>query len=309
MSSKQGHNIAMVGASGTIGSRTLLALLHTGVHSITIITRAESSATFPDNVAVKKGDYADESFLVCALKGHDVLILQLGFMATSQQLPLIHAAAKAGVKYVLPTEFGSDPYCSLATDYPMLGEKKQYRDAVEAQGMRWIAVINNPWFDWSLTQKAWGIDVAARSATLFSGAEAKFTTSTLAHVAEGVAALLSLPEDKLQRFADGPVYLSSFELTQRDILDSAIRATGTKESEWNIQVVPAEKAIAESRAQVAAGNHMAFMREFYIAHMMEGRGGNFQAKAAKDASVLGLEGKEVLDDVVRAVVRELSERK
>jgi hypothetical protein len=55
---------------------------------------------------------------------------------------------------------------------------------------------------------------------------------------------------------------------------------------------------------MAAGNPMAFVGEFYTAHMQEGRGGNFEEKAVKDAAVLGLE-KENLDEVVKRVVKEL----
>jgi uncharacterized protein YbjT (DUF2867 family) len=151
MYSQQGRKIAMVGATGTIGSVTLAALLQAKIHTITAITRTESTATFPSGVNVKKGDYSDPAFLASALAGQDVLVLQVSFMdnAMESQIPLIEAAAKAGVRWVLPTEFGSDIYSRIANDFPMTGMKKKYRDLIEEKGMNWVAIVNNPWFDWS----------------------------------------------------------------------------------------------------------------------------------------------------------------
>ncbi|KAF1943950.1 NAD(P)-binding protein [Clathrospora elynae] len=308
MSTIQGRRIAIVGGSGTIGTHTLTALLEDKSHTITTISRADSNATFPLQSRGKKGDYTDESFLVSALTGHDILIIQLGISSTDQQTPLIKAAAKAGVRYILPTEFGSDIYAPFAKVFPIMSSKKQYRDLTEELGMSWIAVVNNPWFDWSLKGGLWGIDIANQKASLYVGAEGRFNTTTLKQVGEGVAALLSLPDGELEKYKNSPVYLSSFCITQREILDSAIRATGTKESDWDITTPAVDEVIAEARAEVAKGNHMAFIKEFYITHMREGTGGNYQEKAAKDAEVLGLkEGS--LDEVVKAVVQELADVK
>lgn len=306
MPSQQARKIAMLGASGTLGSITLAALLKTKIHTITAISRTESNATFPSEVTVKKGDYNDHSFLVSALKGQDVLIMQLNFdpRALEAQVALIQAATEAGVPWVVPTEFGSDIHSSLHDDYPMMGMKKKYRDLAEAKGVNWIGVINNPWFDWSLKQGMFKIDIPNKKATILNVGKTKFTTTTLPQVGRGVAALLSLPDEKLNLYKNKPVYLRSFEIQQRDILDSVIRATGTKESDWEIKTQDPEEAIAESRAAVAAGVPMAFIGEFYTAHLQEGRGGNFEEKAAKDAAVLGLE-KENLDEVVKRVVDEM----
>ncbi|KAF2826888.1 NAD(P)-binding protein [Ophiobolus disseminans] len=306
MSPQQGRKIAMVGATGTIGSVTLAALLKTNIHTITAITRTESSATFPSGVTVKKGDYSDASFLASALEGQDVLILQVNMMpnAMESQVTLIEAAAKAGVPWVLPTEFGSDIYSPIARDFPMTGMKKKYRDLIEEKGLSWIGIVNNPWFDWSMKQGLWSIDIPGRKATIYDSGDVKFNTATLGQVGRGVAALLSLPDDKLDAYKNKPVYLRSFLITQREVLDSAIRAMGTKESDWEILKQEPEVAIKASRDAVAAGNPFAFVGEFYLAHMQEGRGGNYEEKAAKDAEVLGLKG-ESLDEVIKRVVEEL----
>jgi uncharacterized protein YbjT (DUF2867 family) len=302
--SSQGRKIAMVGATGTVGSETLKSLLNTNLHTITAISRERSEAAFPAGIEVKKGDYSNHSFLVSALKGQDVLIMQLSIEAMESQTAFIHAASEAGVRWVLPTEFGSDIHSQIAKDFPMMSMKNKFRDLIEEKGMSWVAVVNNPWFDWSLKAGLWNVDIPGRKATIFDVGNAKFNTTTLAQVGRGVAALLSLPEDKLMNYKNNAVYIRSFLLNQRDILDSAIRVTGTKESEWEIKTQDPAEAIQAARDAVAAGNMMAFIGEFYTTHMLEGRGGNFEEKAVKDMAVLGLEG-ENLDEVIQRVVGEM----
>ncbi|KAK6227399.1 hypothetical protein QIS74_00954 [Colletotrichum tabaci] len=305
MSGQQGRKIAIVGASGNIGGLTLNALREKGIHAITVLTRAGSSATFPSDVTVKQGDYSDESFLVSAFRGQDVVVLQLGFDSfMTGQAPLIRAAAKAGVKWVLPTEFGSDPAPSKLLDAnPLVSGKKQFRDLVEELGMSWIAVVNNPWFDWSLGQGFWGIDIAKRSARLFDGGETKFVTTTIGTTAKGTAGVLSLPESEFEAFRNKPVYLKSFHISQRDILGSILRATGTEEKDWKVEVLDAAAVAADCEEKAKQGDQFAFLVGFYVNHMREGWGGDYNEKVA-DMGKLGV-AEEKLDEVVARVVKEI----
>jgi uncharacterized protein YbjT (DUF2867 family) len=307
MSPQQGRRIAIVGGTGTVGEHILSALLSKNVHTITAISRTESTATFPSAVNVKKGSYSDSSFLNSVLQGQEVLILIFPFQpmeAIEAQIPFIEAAAKAGVKWVLPTEFGSDTSSSLGKDFPMTGAKQKYQDLIEKLGMKWVAVVNNPWFDWNLKRGMWSINIPERKAVLNNVGNTKFNTTTLAQVGRGVSALLTLPDESLAGFKNRSVYLSSFQTNQREILDSVLRATGTKESDWEVVTQEPEVTINAAREEVAKGNWQAFIGEFYTAHMQEGRGGNYETKAAKDREVLGIQ-EESLDEAVKRVVAEL----
>lgn len=99
-------NIAMIGASGSVGKPTLEELLKIDTHNITVISRSCSQAVFPPGVEVRKGDYDDDAFMQSALSGQEVLIIMLAFPALPQQDRIFEQAAKAGVKYVLPSEYG-----------------------------------------------------------------------------------------------------------------------------------------------------------------------------------------------------------
>lgn len=104
---------------------------------------------------MKKGDYESDDFLVSALKGQDMFIIMLSFTAPpAMQTKLIEAAAKAGVPWIIPCEFGSDNgNPGMAASVPMNSAKAQYREKIEALGKSsWIGIVNNPWFEYVCIQ-------------------------------------------------------------------------------------------------------------------------------------------------------------
>lgn len=91
--------IALIGASGEVGSR-LLKELSTRGHSVTAIARhPERIATLPGITAVR-GDTADRANLARLLRGHDAVISAVRF-ADSDPADLIEAVRAAGVKRYL----------------------------------------------------------------------------------------------------------------------------------------------------------------------------------------------------------------
>ncbi|KAH8810904.1 hypothetical protein F5884DRAFT_727138 [Xylogone sp. PMI_703] len=301
---KQGRKIAIAGGSGTIGGPTLAALLEAGIHTITVLSRASSDVSFPSGVQVKKGNYTDQSFLVSALGGHDFLILAIGRLGRDVQIPLIKAAAEAGVRWLVPSEFGPDPYAPLVKESPIIASKKKYRDLAEELGLSWISVVCNPYLDWSLENGSWSIDIKGREAKLVDGGISKFNTTTIKQTAKGVATLLSLPDTELSRYKNKPVFLSSAYISMRELLSSVIRATGTSESDWDIKRVSYDDDIKIAREEAAKGSITAMIEEFYDMNTREGFGGDYQSKAIKDMESLGLE-EEDLDRIVKQVVQKV----
>jgi uncharacterized protein YbjT (DUF2867 family) len=142
-------NIALVGASGNLGSEVLKALLKQGKHNITVISRAASKATFPNQVTVHKGDLTNESFLVKAFQGQDIVVSTLAFAGLRDEEYIIEAAAKAGVKYMIPSEWGASSKMQQYIDsVPFLRHKVELQKKIEALGMRYIVVVTNPWIDY-----------------------------------------------------------------------------------------------------------------------------------------------------------------
>lgn len=93
-----------------MGSYIAQELVKTGKHIVTALTRSESINKLPKGVKTVTVDYDDETSLVEAMKGQQMLIITLAVRAPpGTQSKLIKAASKAGVPYVMPNAWGADP--------------------------------------------------------------------------------------------------------------------------------------------------------------------------------------------------------
>jgi len=103
-------NIALIGATGFVGTVVLRELLNRG-HYVTAIVRDPSKLTVThDNLSIKKGDVFNTAELVTALKGNDALVsaynagwtnpnLYNDFLKGSQLIQ--EASRQAGIKRLL----------------------------------------------------------------------------------------------------------------------------------------------------------------------------------------------------------------
>ncbi|KAI8679137.1 NAD(P)-binding domain-containingprotein [Fusarium keratoplasticum] len=304
----QGRKIAITGGSGQLGKPTIESLLKLGVHTITAIQRPGAISTFPVGVIVKKGNLEDEAFLADVLKGQDALVLMPPLpQLVHLQEPAIRAAAKVGVPYVFPSEFGPDPFAGqLVEENGLLIAKKSIRDLIEKLGVSsWVSVAVGPWLDDGLAAGLWGIDAKARKATIWRGADAKVNTATIAHTGQAVAAALSLPEADLAKYKNKAVYTPSFYLTQREMLDAVQRATGTTDADWDLESRNVNEVAKEYEEKISQGDGFAPFVKFFVTHFLEGHGGDFNHKVnaaeLKKLEQLGLQ-KENLDQAIKAAL-------
>lgn len=159
-------------------------LLELGKHEITAITRKDSSAasSIPAGLNVAKVDYNDESTLVNALQGQDVLIITMHVRAPPDtQLKLVRAAAAANVPYVLPNEWGCDMADEKMAEDSLLGKfDAPVRSLVEELGKSsWIGVVTGFWYEYSLGfgTETYGMDWKNRTWTFFDDGETKMNTT------------------------------------------------------------------------------------------------------------------------------------
>lgn len=229
---------------------------------------------------------------------------------------MIEAAAKAGVKWILPTEYAGDGMNeAMVNAVPVFHPKRAARQQIEelskqpgCEGLKWIGVATNPWLEASLQRGLFAINPKEKKATLYPDG-GKFNTSTLDLVGLGMARLLSLPitvpsnpRASLEHYGNNFVYLSSFLVSQTQILESIQRVTKISDSEWDIDRSKTIKQwIADSREAMGKGNMMAGLGLTFAVYMGEGMGGDYDAKAREDREVLGLP-EENLDECVRKAV-------
>jgi len=284
-------------------------LLKTGKHKVTAITREDSTSKLADGLLVKQVNYDNQSSLVEALQGQDALIITMSVMASpDQQTKLIEAAAAANVPWVLPNEFGNDAVnLEMGRDNFLGAAKAKYRDHIEKLGKSsWIAIVCGFWYEFSLAggPYRYGFDFKNRTVTLFDDGNTKINTSTWPQCGRAVASLLSLKvardseDDKsptLTDFKNKCAYISSFTISQNDMLESVLRVTGTDLNAWKVTKVSVKEYYKSGVEEFQKGNRIGFAQLLYSRAFFPESSGNFGATKGLHNDSLGLP-KEDLDE-------------
>ncbi|KAF9697521.1 hypothetical protein EKO04_004358 [Ascochyta lentis] len=315
------RKVALIGATGRVGSHFLYSLLATGKHAVTVLTRVESTTDFSSSASVTKVDYASQDSLVSALRGHDFLIITL-----SAQVPptthalIVEAAAKAGVQWIMPNyyAFGLGPRGGMLSSDPLVGGFGKFVDDVKnvsapEGGVKpnFIALCCGFWYEFSLAQgEPWfGFDIKNRNVTLYDEGDVRINTSTWEQCGRAVASLLSLPvassgdgELVVEDWRNEGLYVSSFLISQREMLDSLHRVLGTSDDDWTITKENVKERYQKGLAQLQGGDRLGFAKAMYARIFFPGEGGDFQTGYGLDSEKLGLP-REDLDEATRRAVK------
>ncbi|KAE9367683.1 NAD(P)-binding protein [Stipitochalara longipes BDJ] len=311
-------NVVVVGATGNLGTVIVQSLVEANKFIITAASRNPSKAEFPNSTSltIKTGDYTSPSFLAEIFGNQDAVVFTLHYTAVPElEVKMIEAAAAAGVQWILPVEFGGDngnPRLEKAV--PVYAAKRAPRERIEElaekyDGLKWIGIVTNPWFDFSMKISGFQIDVKNRTALVLDGGTAKFNTTNLATVGLAVARLLSLPitsssSTSLSDFGNKFGYISSFLTSQREILDVVQKLTKTSDADWSITNINGQAWIDDGPAKIARGDRTGMFNIAYGNTMTEGLGGDYEAAKGVSNSVLGLP-EESLENTLEEVISQL----
>lgn len=171
-----------------------------------------------------------------------------------------------------------------------------------------VALANGFWYEFSLGMgEPWfGFDIKNRKVTLYDDGNVKINTSTWDLCGKAVASLLSLPvtgdDDKpgLEHWKNDAVTVSSFLVSQRDMLDSLNRVLGTSNKDWTIAKQSVKERFQQGMQQLQEGNRLGFAQAMY-ARLFFGDGGDYETGYQLDNGKLGLP-KEDLDEATKRAV-------
>ncbi|KAK3295586.1 uncharacterized protein B0H64DRAFT_459939 [Chaetomium fimeti] len=273
------ERVAIVGAGGQLGSHLTTALLRTGRHTITALTRRQGSGSssstnpLPAGVIAAPVDYDDEATLEAALRGQQFLIITLAVTAPAPaaiHTALVRAAGKVGVRYVMPNGYGADVLAheGLMRDDRVGGAEVRVRcaeieaTAAGAGSVGWVSMVCGFWYEYSLVvgPVCLGFDHVRKRVTLYDGGETRVNLTTFDQCARAVAALLSLKElsedegdeaPTVSRWRNKPLYVASFLVSQREMLESWKRVTG--EGEWTVESEPSEERYRKGLEMMQSG--------------------------------------------------------
>ncbi len=126
--------VLVTGATGTVGSEVVKALLQRGANVRALTRNQPKLGTFPGAVEIALGDLADPVSVAEAIKGEDELFLLIGNVADefTQALTAYGLAKKAGLKHVTYLSvFKADQFL----DVPHFGAKYAVEEAIRVGGM------------------------------------------------------------------------------------------------------------------------------------------------------------------------------
>ncbi|GFP55983.1 phenylcoumaran benzylic ether reductase 1 [Trichoderma asperellum] len=204
-------------------------------------------------------EYDDFDALVAIFRGQDAVVSTTGTFASKYQLTAINAAATAGVRRFLPSEYGGNTSLVGVTNYPpFAAEKKAIVDHLrtkESQGLTWTALCVGIFFSWVLEEGrgTLGWDIDKGEVTIYDSGNQEYDTSTVDQVARSTIAILRNLEETENTY----VFVNSFTSTQNQTLSAMERIQGKA---YKVSRDTSAAAIARGleqleRGEVEAGYH------------------------------------------------------
>ncbi|KAK2731798.1 hypothetical protein FQN55_004455 [Onygenales sp. PD_40] len=241
------ESVTLIGAGGNLGPSILAEFIKSSFQ-VTVLARETSTATYPPGVKVVKSDFSPIS-LTNNFTDQDAVVSIVGPEGFDDQRKVVDAAIAAGVKWFIPSEFGSDTNNPKVLEIAvMLAGKRKLVEYLETQQdkISWTVVIPGPFADWGIEHGFLQYDIPNKTAVIWDEGDVPVTQSTLAQIGRATVAVLEHPSETANQY----VYISSYTATANDILAALESATGSK---WNVQKVDLQEKLAEERVKAKQG--------------------------------------------------------
>lgn len=275
------------------------------------MTRTDSKSTLPAGVKIARINYDDDDGqpLVSALQGQQFLIITLSvFAPPDTHSKLVKAAAKAGIPYIMPNVFGFDTQNKSLREEDLYSADSVQRCAeIESLGVSYIAMVCGFWYEWSLAlgEPWFGFDFKNKKVTFFDDGKTLINTSTWRQCGRALAALLSLPESSaspaVSQWKNKPFYLASFRISQRDMLDSIHRVTGSTDKDWDITYEPTAQRYKNGIDEMQKGAMTGRAKAMYSRTFFPNGDGDYESSRGLVNDLIGLP-KDDLDEATKRAV-------
>ena len=145
----------MLQAGGNLGRFILEELGSDSRFTVSVVSRAGSSSTFPSHIKVHRVDnsYPEEQ-LCAAFQGQDAVVNLVPTVANLRtHKAIIDAYISAGVKRIIPSEFSDDGPADLklmeiSAIFQLKRDVEEYLRNKEDTGLSWSVIVNGGFFDW-----------------------------------------------------------------------------------------------------------------------------------------------------------------
>jgi NAD(P)-dependent dehydrogenase (short-subunit alcohol dehydrogenase family) len=266
MSTGNYKNVLLIGATGNVGKNVLSSLLADSTFNVTVLSRTNSNATFPSNVKVIKVDYSDVAALTKALVNQDVVISTVGGegVATNFDEVLVQAAINANVKWIIPSEFGTDIE-DPSVNIPFLAGKVAVVNLLKKNQSRiaYTLITTGAFLDWGLDNGFLGFDIKNHTAVLYDEGKNLISGTTLPTIGKAVVAVLHNPQLTLNK----RIFVADATFTQQQALALLEKYTNTK---WSVNNVTTANTRKEAEENFAKGNIPQALLGYLLSYLYAG---------------------------------------
>jgi len=227
-------SVLVVGATGNLGSRIAHCLVEGGQADLRLLVRSlkpsdrRKKEILGELVArgadLVEGDLTSPETLALALAGVDVVVsaVQGGRdVIVNGQVALAEAAASAGVRRFIPSDFALDLW-KAPQGAPMFALRREADAAIEATGLEVVHVLNGAFMDMMIDPNTAGVvDLVSGTGQFYGDGSDEFDLTLVADVAQFTA---RIAVDATA--APGVYTLSGQRSSFEDVIATVERVTG-----------------------------------------------------------------------------------
>jgi len=195
----------------------------------------------------------DDPTLHEAFLGQDGVVSAIGGSGILDQIKLIDAAVKAGVKRFIPSEYGVNTLDEKVQELVFFYKQKIVvidhlkKASANNPDFTWTGLATGPFFDWGLKSGFLGFDTAEHTATIYDSGDVAIGYTNLDAIALAVQRIFERPAET----ADKYLYIASVTASQNQLLASLEKATGKS---WTVTKASSEEAGKIGAEKLAKGD-------------------------------------------------------
>lgn len=191
--------------------------------------------------------------LTAALEGIDAVVSTVAGTAIKTQTVLVDAAARAGVKHFIPSEYGTVTTNPKLEAYPLYENvfhiRKHLQEKADAGQLSWTVLGCGAFLEFLLMAGPAGvIDFADRKDTLIDEGDSRLSANSLATCGKAIAEIWKNPQATKNKV----VKILEVILTQNQLLK--IAKSLKPEDKWDINKVSASALLKEGMDGFSAGD-------------------------------------------------------
>jgi len=242
------QTILVIGGTGFLGNQIAEALVQSKKFNVKVLMRKESLESKKSQIEslrskgaeIIEGDVTSVEDLTRAAKGCDTIVSILGGNALFEgnEKNLIVAAKAAGVKRIVPSQYGMD-----TRDLPKgtaLQGKIDFLEAIKAAGLDWTVILTGVFYEFWYSA-GFGFDHQNGSITVLEDGNVKMSATLTADVAKFVPEILASPDSR-----NAVVTIAGEILTQNEAIKIFEEVSGKK-----FQVT--KKTLSDCKKELAGG--------------------------------------------------------